>query len=52
MVAVALPWLSITEPDPLLQLFEEDAQILSAGEELELYDELEFYSWLEDTQQG
>jgi hypothetical protein len=32
--------------------FVEDVQLLSGGDDLELYDDLEFYRWLENTQQG
>ena len=51
LVILAISNLSTPGNDFMLQL-SGDEQLLSAGEELEFYDELEFYSWLEETQQG
>lgn len=45
--AIALS-LMVTDPENDLARELEDLDLLTAGEELELYENLEFYQWLED----
>lgn len=48
--AIALS-LMVAEPDDGLAREVEDLDLLTAGEELELYENLEFYQWLEKREQ-
>lgn len=48
-LAVAVSWWLRALPPPLaLEADLEDVEILTAAEDLELYDELDFYRWLAD----
>ena len=52
IVATALALsLLVAEPDDGLAREVEDLDLLTAGEELELYENLEFYQWLEKREQ-
>jgi len=42
----------LIEPNELDQLSPEDIEVLSANEDYELFDELEFYQWLDDEKQS
>ncbi len=48
--AVALT-LMVVEPGNRLAREADDLELLTAGEELELYENLEFYQWLQDREQ-
>ncbi len=48
MLALAL---TVSEPENGLAREVEDLDLLSAGEELELYENLEFYQWLDEREQ-
>ena len=43
--------LTVSEPENGLARQVEDLDLLSAGEELELYENLEFYQWLDEREQ-
>lgn len=50
LVGVALWMRGAEAPDALADGFE-DVEILTATDDLELYDDLDFYRWLEDSEQ-
>ncbi len=43
-------WSAEPPPDPIASLGLEDLDILAASEDLELYEQLEFYRWLETSE--
>lgn len=49
-IAVALTFM-VAEPGNGLAREVDDLELLTAGEELELYENLEFYQWLQDREQ-
>jgi hypothetical protein len=51
VVTVLALTLMVAEPDNGLAREVDDLDLLTVGEELELYENLEFYQWLEDSEQ-